>query len=475
MMHFTRTHLESIFLALAMALLFAQASANAHAQSAPKAFDRGHLPAELTTLKEEIASVLAHTGKADPSEGQWLQALAAQDTQSQKWFPVVSVQSGLSRSQTRYLKDNEQISNADPQTNLQFGVNLRQNIFSGGADWKRQTLTQLKSTTALLQHIETKRKILKQWLRDLIQIQFYDDLVKFSAEAQQQAIQLNQLAQRKEASGFLGKRELLDSEREVLRTLQELESNNNKLSEMESLHLQKFGISNKDIIKRGAVNSLLKHSDLYLSSAPDEVAQKQLAESLPWLIGELQQNIAAQEGSITTRSRFSPRIDATAGFNENRSLIARKMSDAEGALANRTQGWNLAVTGEISLNAPTTFGAIEESAARLITAKQNESRVQREILIGISSATIRLKQTSSLRRVAERLVVATRNIREQNRRLFEAGEISLDRLILSQQDLDRDRKSLVSAVSEENLLRLELALSDLWQIPPSNNSIAALP
>jgi hypothetical protein len=72
-------------------------------------------------------------------------------------------------------------------------------------------------------------------------------------------------------------------------------------------------------------------------------------------------------------------------------------------------------------------------------------------------------------------VTATGNVREQNRRLFEAGEISLDRLILSQQDLDRDRKSLVSAVSEENLLRLELALSALWQIPPSNTSTAALP
>ena len=244
---------------------------------------------------------------------------------------------------------------------------------------------------------------------------------------------------------------------------------------MESLHLQKFGISNKDIIKRGAVDSLLKHSDLYLSAPPDQVAQKQLAESLPWLSAGLQKNIAAQEGSITTGSRFSPRIDATAGFNENRSLIARKMSDAEGALANRTQGWNLAVTGEVSLNAPTTFGALEESAARLITAKQNESRTQRDILIGISSATIRLKQTSDLRQVAERLVTATGNVREQNRRLFEAGEISLDRLILSQQDLDRDRKSLVSAVSEENLLRLELALSALWQIPPSNTSTAALP
>ena len=474
-MHLRRTHLESISLALATAFSSAQASSIALAESAPPAFDRGYLPAELTSLKEEISSVLAHTGKADPSEGQWLEALAAQETQTQKWFPVVSAQSGLSRSRTRYLKDDDEISNADPQTNLQFGFNLRQNIFSGGSDWKRQTLTRLKSTAALLQHIETQRKTLKQWLRELIQIKFYEDLVKFGAEAQQQAIQLNQLARRKEASGFLGKRELLDSEREVLRTLQELQSNSNKLSEMESLHLQKFGISNKDIIKRGAVDSLLKHSDLYLSAHPDQVAQKQLAESLPWLSAGLQKNIAAQEGSITTGSRFSPRIDATAGFNENRSLIARKMSDAEGALANRTQGWNLAVTGEVSLNAPTTFGAIEESAARLITAKQNESRVQRDILIGISSATIRLKQTSDLRQVAERLVTATGNVREQNRRLFEAGEISLDRLILSQQDLDRDRKSLVSAVSEENLLRLELALSALWQIPPSNNSTAALP
>jgi outer membrane protein TolC len=77
-------------------------------------------------------------------------------------------------------------------------------------------------------------------------------------------------------------------------------------------------------------------------------------------------------------------------------------------------------------------------------------------------------------KVTTKLVEATTKIREQNQRLFEAGEISLDRVILSQQELDRDRKILVTLTNEENLLRAEMGLSTLWSLPPNSSSAAGL-
>jgi len=430
------------------------------------------LPAELLPLREEIEGVYRHFLAADPAYGRTLEADAARKAQSQRWLPVLALQSGIDRSQKKSLANENEINRGSPQTYLQYGVSLKQNLFSGGTDLKRSEGLRLSETAAQLRHQISWKSAVKQWILDTIQIQFHTELVKFSEEAHQQAQQLNQLAKRKAASGFLGKRELLESEREVLRTSEEVQRNKSNLGQLTQISFLTYGVRNSVGAKSKALEALIRVSNNVLSIPTTQLVDAQAPQSLLWLLAQTETKIAEQELGRTRSGRLTPSIDASVGFSESRQLGAAQSLSANTQNSDRTQQWSVALNGSLQLNPPITFGMVDEALQRLMTAKQTETKTQRELALAFTGSIERLRIVVDRQNVTAKLVGATSKIREQNQRLFEAGELPLDRLILSQQDLDRDRKLLVTLANEESLLRAEMGLSTLWNLPPNSSSAA---
>ena len=435
----------------------------------PDLFFAQTLPKELIPLKNEIDTVLQYASRTDLSQHRWQQARSATQTQQQKWYPTLSVQGGLSRDGS-----DTDVGKSTTASQFRYGVTARQNLFSGGTDAKKQEILSSREQISKLEYLSAQRNFVKLWLKELQQFQYHRELVKFSEEAQQQAHQLNQLAQRKESSGFLGKRELLESEREVIRTQRDLQSNRDKLAEVNMRHSRSFGITDLNIIKKNQIQSLLKYSDQFLQAEAGVVTEKTLLQSLPWAIARMESHLAQQDLELAQGGRFSPRIDASAQLSENRNWGSQS-AQSQTVATDRSRSWSVSLSGEIVLNPPITFGALAESAAKLEAVKTEQERVRQELETTLALSLQQLKQLTQQRQSVARLVAATTNLRQQNQRLFEAGEIPLDKLILSQQELDRDKRALVSIESEENALRIELALSELWNIPPSRNTNTIIP
>lgn len=433
------------------------------------------LPVELQPLKSELLVVYQHLLAADPSYGRLLEAEAVRSTQTQKWFPVIAAQTGIDRSQRRAFTDGAETVSNSPQTNLQYGINLKQNIFAGGNDLYRNEVAKLGEQAAQLRHQLSWKNSVRQWILDSIEIQFYAELVKFSDEASQQAQQLNQLARRKEASGFLGKRDLLETEREMLRTSDELQKNKSNLNQLTQKTYLKYGVRPDALPKKKTLENLLRMSDKLLALPTSQIVDSQAPQSLPWRIADTERQLAERDLSRIRSVRFSPSIDANAGFSEAKILGEKNEANSRATVFDKTQQWTISVSGSVQLNPPVAFGSVDEALQQLLSTKQNQTKTQREVSLSLSSSTERLRLVLERKRVTERLVEATTKIREQNQRLFEAGEISLDRLILSQQDLDRDRKILVTLTNEENLLRAEMGLSALWNLPPNASAAMASP
>jgi outer membrane protein TolC len=432
-----------------------------------------NLPAELEPVRQAIENVLSYTSQTDTTEGQWREAQATFNTQFYKWFPTMSADAKYLKSKDRTLENSREISSPSAAEQLQLGLTLRQNIFAAGADLKRQEVQNLVSIGSYLAHVSARKKVVRQWMRDVVQHDYYQDLIQLNKEAQKQAQQLNILAQRKEASGFLGRRDKLDSDREVLRTLQELERNKSALDRLKRNHLQDYGFAADSLGGVAPFEQLLKRASPYLKLFdPADVIQEHISKSHALSIAQIETAISEGRVSATTRSRLSPRIDLFAGLSERRELFNQQM---KGGQANRSQGWQLGVSGELQVNPPQSFGSVEESRAQLATARLNETKVQRELSSVLANAFERIRQLYSEAETAKKLVAVTQTIRDQNRRLFEAGMISIDRLIVSQQDLDRDKKLLLSSQRDQTLLSIDLALSDLWQLTPSASDVGTSP
>ena len=430
-----------------------------------------HLPKELLPLNKEIEEVIENHKKMDPTYGRWQQALAAERAQQQKWLPVIAIQGGVSRDSTESKTGTADFVNSPVTNQMSYSITARQNLYAGGTDQKRQGMLAIREKIARLEIISSERNVIKRWLKDLLQIQYQRELLKFSIESQQQAKQLNQLARRKEASGFLGKRDLLESERELIRIERELQSNKDKLTEVKMLHNQNFGLKATDEAQEKKLDLILKFADNFMKVEPDLFSERTSLLSLSWAIAQWQRDLVELEYDLNTLGRFSPKLDASANIGESRTLGNQIHSSSADFGADHSRRWTIGISGEMAINPPTTFGSVSESLAKLTTAKADLERIRQQLKLNTSLALQQLNQVIEQKRAISRLVDATESLRQQYQRLFEAGEISLDKLILSQQELDRDRKALVSAAHEENALRIELSLSELWNIAPASTSI----
>lgn len=430
-----------------------------------------NLPKELVPAKQAIENVLSYTSQTDTTQGQWREAQAAFNSQFYKWFPTLSADARLARSKDRTLEDAKEISSPSAVEQLQFGLTLRQNLFVAGSDLKKQEVQNLAAISAYLKHVTARKKTVRKWMHDVVMHDYYTNLIKLNEEAQRQAQQLNVLAQRKEASGFLGRRDKLDSDREVLRTLQELEKNKSTLERIRRNHLQDYGFAADSFGGLATFAQLLKRSErFYALPDPTDVIQDHISKSLALSIAQLDSSIAEGRVSFSIRSRLAPRVDLFAALSERKELLNSRLTEGQ---ANRSQLWQFGVSGELQLNPPQTFGAVEESRAQLATARLKQTGTQRELSSILTDAFERLRQLNLETETARTLMAVTQTIRDQNQRLFEAGMISIDRLIISQQDLDRDKKVVLSSQRDQTILSIDLALSDIWQLSPSSSEPGA--
>lgn len=431
------------------------------------------LPMQLQAFQKPIEVVLQHFALSDETEGRWRENQEKIATTKQQLLPSLNASAGINRRQTNTSGNTSNTSSND----LQFGLSLRQNLFNGGSDLKRLTLSEKREQLAFMQVVFAKRSHVRNWLKDVALIRHQMKVVRSHAEATQQAKSLNQLAQRKEASGFLGKRDLLDSQRELLRVEQETLKAQDALNESIERHkkiynfMQPESLGDDDFKRFGSE----KLSQMRLKEIAESI-DKIKSSSLPIVIANIEKNIVEEESQLANLGRFNPRVDAifqanaTRQYNESDSSPVgnpRSVSQMD-----NTRSWSIALSGELSLVPSAAFGVVEENRRRFATAKLSFQKTCDDVALSIESTIRQLQKIKVQKTSFEKLVSLTEQLRDKNQRLFEAGELSIDRLISSQQDLNRDRLSLASIAIDELNLSIDLTLNEVWNLPPASSAAA---
>lgn len=121
------------------------------------------------------------------------------------------------------------------------------------------------------------------------------------------------------------------------------------------------------------------------------------------------------------------------------------------------------------------FGAVEESRQRLASAEMLLTKSRDENKLALENTLLRLRQVRDRKKSAQELVEITTQLRDKNHRLFEAGELSIDRLIASEQDLNRDKISLAVVEFDELKLTIDASLSEIWLLEPSSSNTQVQP
>jgi outer membrane protein TolC len=436
------------------------------------ASDTSELPPEFATVHSEIIDVIAFLSPTNKSRGRLQEADAQLQGSKQKWLPTISFDTALSRQKSESQQNGMSSTVLGPLNSLQLGLTLKQNLYAGGSDLAHLQTDERKLSLAALQENLSERETIKNWMMDLIQLQHLVVLSQFNAQAIEQASQLHRQTQRKVASGFLGKRDLLNSQRELLRVQHEALSNNNQLTDRVQRHRSTFGTKEPQIAAEKIVMIFEKEERFRKADTRDDTDENVIERSLIWRTVKLESDIAAKDVDLSLSNRFSPRIDAVAGWNkdvqDNLSLTATSHSA-------RRQNWNVALNGSIAVQPPLSFAAVEAARARLLTSKISEQKQRKDLLTTLAAAFENVNGNEKEFQLSSQLTEATRRLHEQNLRLFEAGEISLDRLIATQQDLDRDQKTMASLKHQGQQYRLTLFFAKNWQLPPAQISTADQP
>jgi len=456
-------------------------SLNSALQPASALAAESTLPEPLRPWQPHIEQILSHFMRTNISAGRLQEAVASSQTQKQKFLPSLTAGMNINRGKTSLFDDGKEISSRTSANDLQLNITLRQNVYNGGTDLARLNLAQTREQLAELKLIQAQRSFVRSWLKDIAGINHQLRILGYHTAALERAKALNQLAARKEASGFLGRRDLLDSQRELLRVEQEKQMAQSTLREFFDRHRSFFGLEKPESVDRRPFEFLRQTRLASLASdtsAAQEVAR--VVDSLmPVLMAEIDKKITDAELKLSTKSRFTPRLDALAQANHTQRLSNSNETNtvllSQAIQSDASGTWTLAITGEISLNPSVSFGAVEESRQRLASAEMLLTKSRDENKLALENTLLRLRQVRDRKKSAQELVEITTQLRDKNHRLFEAGELSIDRLIASEQDLNRDKISLAVVEFDELKLTIDASLSEIWLLEPSSSNTQVQP
>lgn len=427
------------------------------------------LPQQLTHLQAQINAVRSHFALTDADEGRFNESKAAVRAQEQKFLPSVSGGVNFNRGKTLFYQDGNEKNSPDAAARLQLNVSLRQNIYNGGTDSGKLSVSRKKMLLAELRLVHAFRRHIRAWLKDTAAILHQQKLLSYHSAAAERAASLNRLAKRKEASGFLGRRDLLDSERELLRTEQDSISSRQNLDRMMSRHKALYGTAKVDGAGFKDFEGLRQ---IKISSSSAAELQPNVLRLLPVRIAALEKSIAADETKYASSGRFSPRLDAAAQAGQDFNLTKGQSQSGQTGTTSALQtdssrSWSVTLTGEVTLNPAVSFGLVEESMLRASTADKSFVKVAEENTLGLSETLLRLQQVRARKKNFEALVSVSSQLRDKNHRLFEAGELSIDRLIASEQDLTRDKVTFAAIEIEELNLSVDVSLAEQWGLETS--------
>ncbi|MCA2960309.1 MAG: TolC family protein [Silvanigrellales bacterium] len=391
---------------------------------------------------------------------------AAQAQVSAERLPTVSLRAQTGPSKSWSWNQDGRVDPSAPHTwGAQAGISARQNLWQGGVTALREEAAVLRTSSASL--YTTKR-------RESLRVSLANDLLGLVTLARSlaqrevlvaQAKSLEKIASRKSASGFLGKKELQETQRETLRAELDLLNGQLEFDVRLARFNRTYGLKANALTKE-RLESYVPSLESAARAGESKIGSPRFLEEAAAQSLELRQAAASVKASeldatVALRQEWAPSLDL------NASLDASRVDNASVPAAVRSQAADAQVSASASLSYSMSLFAPEaRAAARTVSARMESTllrRTQTERALQERADALADNKRLLQRRLEDsrKLLVVSEDLRDKNVRLFEAGEFDVVTVVASQQDVARQKQAELDVRARLDALGLEaLALAE---------------
>ena len=427
------------------------------------------------------------------------------------YLPTFSADASTGPSKSYKRNESGLINSEENATwNSKAGVAMKQNIYQNGATELSVKQGQFQVESAILVAQQAKLKLRVGMVVDLLRISFLRSRLRESQKLLLQAQDLEKIASRKQKSGLLGVRDLLETRRELFRTRSEVSdasgevmkaaaafNRNYKLdtfairldargTESRAMQPQKnFEKIEKDLqevssLERKKIAGVLGSTEasekdfqfIELAKMPKpqwkyEILQPLFQSNVTGKIRRREVQTAQFDLEFASQKEYRPSLDFLAGAdyslydNRNASAtVAKALPDSDITMYGRLS-FSMQLYGpQSSAQAKEQLEKLQRSTLLLSDFERSfEDAVQQEL-----EKYMALLQKAYLQRELSRM---SEDLRDKNVRLFEAGEFDVLNVISSQQDLSKQAQQYLEIDNQLNVSALNLLVGkELGYYPP---------
>jgi outer membrane protein TolC len=388
---------------------------------------------------------------------------AAVETAQADFLPTAKLSADSGPRRTYEWKSRNQVSKTEGWTwNHQLSGSANWNLLNGGLSQNKNTATQNDLELAALDLQKARSELYSRIFSKIVALDLSNQKVTLRKAQLSQAQELQSISQRKSKSGFFGRKELLEAQRETARA--EVEWFNAK----KDLERQIFEFNLETHLNRHFV-TLTKLAELTANLKKILIKEMQNFSENPLIpnlaseknsIALSSANLTAQNTAIESASmrvsRWSPSLDLSMGGQ----YVFLDNSNLESAQKSLSPDRRFTPYAQLSLSvnvfAPTASAKITELAERELTQKIRTERVLSELQINLKKVPDQLKNLKETLQMQSRLIALSEELLQVNKRLFDAGVLDLRSVIISTQELSNQKEKSVDLEQKSYELGLTL-------------------
>lgn len=376
------------------------------------------------------------------------------------FLPSVALNASHDRNWSQSTLDGRVLGSTQSSQGSGLSIGARQNLFSGFSDVRKLANARRSLAGNDLEQRSARTSLEWRVLDALLVLTAKQATLELKRADVTQARELEGISERKAQSGLLRPKDRLDSRRETVRVAGDALTTEEELALRVRLFNLQFRLG-QNAVKVESLPGIARELSAALPAVVPALEENALAEaSFKASSGarrlELELQNREAEAAVARVQRFAPSIDLS-GSVGLASVDAAAASTLPGSKADLRRSASLSVGASVSLFNPLAWAQAEAQVARLREQESArglrvESHLRRsvELLAQCRSLARRLREAGELSRI-------TADIRDKNRRLFEAGQLDTLRMIESQQEWSRTQEQEIALSSEfrRQLLALE--------------------
>ncbi len=421
-----------------------------------KAFGDDFIPSEFAPLRATIDEAFANETRFQSQSFKKDELNANEKIADAAFYPSVSAGASSSWNRSQVYKDGQRANpGSSASLNSSINVSLSQNLYSGGRDVLQKEVSKLNTANGEIDAQIQNRTFLFNFTREL------NALVGLHRTLQQTSIELAQVKAmsvanvRKQKGGFLGAKESLETQNETQRAsrmadLEQLQFNNSLL-EFNS----KFGLKNNTLSELG-IEKISQSLNQICSTGQKFYSDTNFKERLATQSLTLRQSKNAfTQAQFNVResriARWSPQLNLSAGLGLSKEHNAGFL----GVSGADTNAWSIGPTVSlnfsVSLWNAASWAQFESAESRLKSASVATQSLLNQVQLAAEKSKLSMELYQLKHKSALEGLKTGNELHLQNKRLFEAGELSVGQFIESQNNTFRIQKEIISLENEIKL------------------------